>query len=229
MQNQAITVRSTGQPPGFGAAASLSARRPLTDAFALTGAPLTVAKDAEIFGQGEPAEYAYGVVSGVVRTHKTLSDGHRQINAFLLPGEIFGLDAGDEHRFTAEAVCDSTVVFIKRSELAKLAEHDCDVANGLWALAADELRRLQDRTLLLGHGSAQERVASFLLEMAGRTTQSDTVVLPMSRQDIADYLSLTIETVSRTLTALGHAEVIRLPESRTVQLCNKAALARLNS
>lgn len=230
MLKQEIAVRPRKQTSDITARASSSGtRHPLADAFALMGVPMNVAQNAEIYGEGEPSEYVYGVVRGVVRTYKLLSDGRRQINAFLLPGEVFGLEAGDEHRFTAEAVSDTTVVFVKRSALVKLAERDCHVANGLWMMAADELRHTQDQALLLGRKSAQERVAAFLLDAAERSTSIDTVDLVMSRQDMADYLGLTIETVSRTLTALGDAAMIKLSDSRRVHLCNKAALARLNS
>jgi CRP/FNR family nitrogen fixation transcriptional regulator len=202
---------------------------PLAEAFAFMGASMNVSRNGEIYGEGEPADYVYGVVRGVVRTYKLLSDGRRQINAFFFPGEVFGLEAANEHRFTAEAVCDANVVFVKRSLLVKLAKQDCDVANALWMMSADDLRRAQEQMLLLGRKSAQERVAAFLLEMAKRAEHGDVVDLPMSRQDIADYLGLTIETVSRTLTALGSAEMIKLPESRRIRLCDKAALTRLNS
>ncbi len=206
-----------------------SAHNPLSDAFALMGAAMRFEQNAEIFGESEPAEYFYKVVGGAVRTYKLLNDGRRQISAFHLPGDVFGLEAGKDHRFTADAIADSTVLVIKRSALTALAGRDSDVANGLWAQATGDLLRAQDHMLLLGRKNAHERVASFLLEMAARGAGGESVELPMSRQDIADYLGLTIETVSRTLTLLESEATIELPSSRRILLRDRAALRRLNA
>jgi CRP/FNR family nitrogen fixation transcriptional regulator len=201
----------------------------LADSFAMMGAPISVAKNVEIYGESEPAEYVYKVVSGVVRTCKLLSDGRRQISSFFLPGDIFGLEATVEHRFTAEAVSDVQLIFVKRSALTALAARDGEVANELWSAATAELRAAQEHVLLLGRKSAQERLAAFLLEMAERTNGGEAVDLPMSRLDIADYLGLTIETVSRTITQLENAEAISLPTTRRIRLRDRAALNRLNA
>lgn len=207
----------------------MAERHALADAFALMGAPFNIERNGEIFGEGEVADYAYKVVRGVVRISKILSDGRRQISTFLLPGDVFGLDAAEERLFTAEAVVDSSVVFVKRSALVALAACDSEVANDLWIMAATELQRAQEHLMLLGRKSARERIAAFLLDMAERVEHSDTFELPMSRLDIADYLGLTIETVSRTITLLENAATIKLPSARRVALCNKAALSRLNA
>ena len=197
-------------------------------AIELMGAPMSFARNAEIYGQDEPADYLYKLVSGTVRTYKVLADGRRQIGAFYLPGDIFGLESGDEHTFSAEAITESKVLVIKRSALVALAARDNDVARQLWTLTGSELRRVQDHILLLIQ-TAQERVAGFLLEMADRVSGGNSVELPMSRQDIADYLGLTIETVSRTLTQLENAAAIELPTSRRIVLRNRPALNRLNA
>ena len=229
MLKQDLEVASTGGAVGGAVVRRIPTRNGLGDAFALVGARLNVERNAEIYGEGEPAEYVYRVAHGVVRTYKLLNDGRRQISAFHLPGDFFGLDCDEDYRFTAEAVTDATLVFVKRSVLTALARRDGEVANDLWRMARAELHRAHDHMLLLGRKSAQERIAAFLLEMAERAEQSDTVDLPMSRLDIADYLGLTIETVSRTLTVLENASAIALPSTRRVQLCNKAALVRLNA
>jgi CRP/FNR family transcriptional regulator, nitrogen fixation regulation protein len=192
------------------------------------GAPMSFARNAEIYGEGEPADYLYKVISGTVRTYKVLADGRRQIGAFYMPGDVFGLETSDEHTFSAEAISDSRVLVIKRSALVALAERDSDVARQLWALTGRELSRVQDHILLLIK-TAQERVAGFLLEMAERASNGNALELPMSRQDIADYLGLTIETVSRTLTTLENAATIELPTSRRIVLRNRSALKRLNA
>jgi CRP/FNR family nitrogen fixation transcriptional regulator len=201
----------------------------LADAFGLMGAAMRFDQNAEIYGDDEPADYFYKVVRGAVRTYKLLSDGRRQISAFHLPGDLFGLEAGDNHRFTAEAVSDSIVLVVKRSALLLLAVRNTDVARELWTQTAGDLQRAQEHMLLLGRKNAQERVATFLLEIAGRISTEEAVDLPMSRQDIADYLGLTIETVSRTMTQLESTAAIELPTCRRILLRNRAALRRLNS
>jgi CRP/FNR family nitrogen fixation transcriptional regulator len=194
----------------------------------MMGAPMSFGRNAEIYGDGEPADYLYKVVSGAVRTSKILADGRRQIGAFYVPGDIFGLEAADEHTFSGETIVESKVLVIKRSALVGRAAHDNDLARELWALTGRELARVQDHVLLLIK-TAQERVAGFLLEMADRGPNDEAVELPMSRQDIADYLGLTIETVSRTLTGLESAATIALPSSRRVVLRNRAALRQMNA
>jgi CRP/FNR family transcriptional regulator, nitrogen fixation regulation protein len=191
----------------------------------LMGAMMTYPRDAEIFGESEPADYLYMVVSGTVRTYKILSDGRRQVSGFYLPGDIFGLEFTDEHTLSAEAINDTKVLVVKRSALNALANRDPLVAHQLFALTGRELHRVQDRILLLIK-NARERVASFLLEMAERASENNTIELPMSRQDIADYLGLTIETVCRTLTSLETASAIEVSAcSRRIVLRNRAALA----
>jgi len=139
-----------------------------------------------------------------------------------LPGDIFGLEFTDEHTLSAEAITEAKVLVVKRNALNALADRDVSVAQDLFALTGRELHRAQGRALLLIK-NAQERVASFLLEMAQRAS-GNVLELPMSRQDIADYLGMTIETVSRTLTILETAAAIELPTSRRIVLRNHAVL-----
>jgi CRP/FNR family nitrogen fixation transcriptional regulator len=189
---------------------------------------MSFSRNEEIYGDAEPADYLYKVVSGAVRMYKVLNDGRRQIGAFYLPGDMFGLELGSEHASSAEAIDDVTVLVFKRSAVLALSARDADVAHQLWEMTARELYRAQNHMLLLIK-SAQERVASFLMEMAGRGCGSDEVSLPMSRQDIADFLGLTIETVSRTIGQLQSAHAIALPSSRRVALRNRAMLSRLTA
>jgi CRP/FNR family transcriptional regulator, nitrogen fixation regulation protein len=192
------------------------------------GAAIPNPRNVEIFGEDEPAEYLYQVVRGAVRTYKLLSDGRRQIGAFYLPGDVFGLEAGVRHRLTAEAVSDSIVLVVKRKAVIALAARDANFAQELWAITARALEQVQGLMLTLGRRTAQERVAGFLLEMAARGRDHETVELPMSRQDIADHLGLTIETVSRTISQLEEASAIDLPNSRRIVLRDRNALARLS-
>jgi CRP/FNR family transcriptional regulator, nitrogen fixation regulation protein len=223
-----VPVPRNPPPPASHALDGAAEREPLAQSMHLMGAVMSYPRNAEIFGENEPAEYLYKVVGGSVRTYKILRDGRRQIGGFYLPGDIFGFQFAEEHTFSAEAITDAKVLVIKRSALTALAGCDAAVARQLFALTSCELRRMQDRVLLLIK-SAQERVASFLLEMADRAAAGNVVELPMSRQDIADYLGLTIETVSRTLTQLENVQAIALPTSRRIVLRNRSALKRLNA
>jgi CRP-like cAMP-binding protein len=227
MLTQTISRNVSVQPAARAVPVPPVAPRASANAIDLMGAPMPFGRDAEIYGENEPAEYLYKVISGTVRTYKVLNDGRRQIGAFYLPGDVFGLEIGDVHTFSAEAIVDSKVLVIKRSSVIGLAARDASVARELWTMTAGELQRVQDHIMLLIK-TAQERVAGFLLEMAGRSTKSDEISLPMSRQDIADYLGLTIETVSRTLTQLENAATIAVPTSRRIVLRNRGALNRMN-
>ena len=223
--NSAISAR-------IPAAVALRGAANLQPAGTLTaGQPRMLAKGEELFAEGDPADHFYNVVSGSIRTCKLLSDGRRQIDAFHLPGDIFGLEAGAEHRFTAEALGVSTLVAFRRSRLAELTAADPDFANQVLASMKKCLGRAQDHMLLLGRKTAQEKIATFLLDMAKRISSDDEhVELPMQRSDIADHLGLTIETVSRTLTCFARQGLIRLQAgSRSVDLCNMAALRKLDA
>ncbi|MBR0934238.1 helix-turn-helix domain-containing protein [Bradyrhizobium jicamae] len=196
--------------------------------FGMIGTPMRYARNTEIYGEAEPAEYLYQLVFGAVRTYKILDDGRRQIGSFYLPGDIFGFEAGDAHNSSAEAICESQVMMVKRNALMVRASHERDLARQLWVATALELRRFQEHLALL-ISSAEERVVGFLIDMARRATKNATIELPMSRQDIADYLGLTIETVSRTFTQLEQTGVIALRTSRRVELRNRAMLNRLGA
>lgn len=194
------------------------------------GSTRVVAKEDQIFSEGDRAAFFYKVVSGAVRTSKLLSDGRRQIDAFHLPGDIFGIESGGEHRFTAEALGTTTIVMYRRCSLETLASSDDAFAHQIVAAMMRSLERAQDHMLLLGRKSAMEKIATFLLDMAERIAGDDHVDLPMSRIDIADHLGLTIETVSRSLTQLERQGVIELPaHRRTIMLRNKAALRHLDA
>jgi CRP/FNR family transcriptional regulator, nitrogen fixation regulation protein len=230
MHTQPMINHSSSRQPTGRVARSVPpvSSRTLNNSIELMGAPMPFARNSEIYGENEPAEYLYKVISGTVRTYKVLNDGRRQIGAFYLAGDMFGLEIGDEHTFSAEAIVDCKVMVIKRSSVICLAARENDVARQLWTMTASELQRVQDHIMLLIK-TAQERVAGFLLEMAKRAPAGNEIELPMSRQDIADYLGLTIETVSRTLTQLENSAAIAVPTSRRIVLRNRAALGRMNA
>ena len=187
-------------------------------------------KGTEIYGEKEPADYVYRVKIGAVRSYKLLSDGRRQIGAFHLIGDIFGLENGSEHRFTAEAIVNTTVRLIKRRSLEMVAESDAMVSRNLLSMTTSNLQHAEDHMLLLGRKTSLERVAAFLIEMDRRLTAAGIMPLPMSRRDIADYLGLTLETVSRALSRLHELDIIGFIGSnqRQIVLLDRRQLASLD-
>ena len=176
----------------------------------LSSGEFKYSKGTEIFGQVEPADYIYQVIEGAVRSHKLLSDGRRQIGAFHLPGDIFGLENGGFHRFTAEAIVETTVRLMKRESLERVAKTDFTMVRSLLNMTTDNLQHAENHMLLLGRKTSLERVAAFLLEMNSRLTAAGVMALPMDRRDIADYLGLTLETVSRALSELQRKGYLKL-------------------
>jgi CRP/FNR family nitrogen fixation transcriptional regulator len=207
--------------------------RPVPDQFgAMTGHAGIIAtefsyrKDEEIYGEDEPAEYVYQVISGAVRSYRLLSDGRRQIGTFHLPGDVFGLESGTTHRLAAEAI---TVRLVKRRSLEQAAGTDVQVARKLWAMTAGDLRHAEDHMLLLGRKTAMERVATFLLEMDHRLAVAGMMALPMCRRDIGDYLGLTLETVSRALSQLQAQGVLGFSGARQIVLRNRQRLRNMDA
>ena len=186
-----------------------------------SGVRMSYGRDEEIFGEGEACRYVYRVLSGAVRTYRVLSDGRRQIVEFHTAGDVFGLDGERCHAIGAEAVRETVLQVMRRD--AFLHQQGSEAA--IQALVK-KFHRAQAHMLLLGRHTACERVAAFLLDFRKRSG-ADVIDLPMSRQDIADYLGLTIETVSRTFTQLQAARQIDLVSCRRVILCDPDALERI--
>jgi CRP/FNR family nitrogen fixation transcriptional regulator len=199
------------------------------EGFELSGAVMHFAPDRQIYAEGDEARSFYKVVSGVVRTCRFLSDGRRQIDAFYMAGEVFGFEAGADHRMSAEAVSDCTVVAYRRRGLEAMIAHDEKLGRWFFSHAMNSLALAREHLLLLGRGSAAQKISAFLLEAGEREGSDGVVDLAMSRQDIADYLGLTIETVSRTLSQLERDGTIKLPTARRVVLKDRMALRVLNS
>jgi len=196
----------------------------------LIATEFTYRKDEEIYGEDEPAEYVYQVIRGAVRTYKLLADGRRQIGAFHLPGDVFGLESGAKHRLAAEAIIDTTVRLVKRRSLEQAAGTDVQVAHKLWTMTAGDLKHAEEHMLLLGRKSAMERVANFLLEMDRRLAVAGMgmMALPMCRRDIGDYLGLTLETVSRALSQLNDEGVLGFSGARQIVLRNRQRLRNMD-
>ena len=189
------------------------------------GVRLRFARNEEIYGQDDEVEFLYRVVSGSVRTIRLTADGRRQLGDFYYPGELFGLEPGPDHRFSAEALTDCVVQVLRRSAVRAFSG-DAELDRAILAETHRELERTQTHLLLLGRKSAREKVAAFLMSLAGRGADAD-VELPMGRQDMADYLGLTIETVSRTLTQLQDAAIVEFAATRRFQVKKWETLERL--
>ena len=168
-----------------------------------------------------PADRVYEVIKGTVCTNRTLRDGRRQIAGFYFPGDVLGLEYVNNHPLAAQAITETRVRIIKKQALNTLASSDYKVADRLLALTARELARKQNLVLLLSR-SAEERIIGFLLEMAQRASATDRIHLPMYRRHIADYLGLTLETVSRTFRNLERRGAIRIAKGSIV-LCSQSA------
>lgn len=173
---------------------------------------MTFAPKAMLFDQGALASSVFNVTEGVVRLYKSLPDGRRQIMGFAMPGDFLGLALMDRYGVTAEAVTPVRVCRFGRSAFLSYVDDKPHLLRRLHEFAGHELSLAQDQMLLLGRKTAEEKVAAFLMNLQSRYSRigptSVTIPLPMSRQDIADYLGLTIETVSRTLTKLAREKTV---------------------
>jgi CRP/FNR family nitrogen fixation transcriptional regulator len=197
----------------------------IADVMERLGVRMTFAKGEEIFGQDEEADMIHAIVRGAARTTRFLSDGRRQIGNFYYPGDLIGLETGPVHRFCAEALSDCVVLVVKRSALHAFAG-DGQLDRAVWEATRRELERTQEHLLVLGRKTACEKVASFLLDVAQRGDVA-AVALPMGRQDMADYLGLTIETVSRMVTQLQGSRIVEFQDSRHFAVKRWDALERL--
>jgi CRP/FNR family nitrogen fixation transcriptional regulator len=197
----------------------------LADVLDRLGVRMSFAKDEEVYAQEEDADLIYRVVCGVVRTTRLLADGRRQVGDFYVAGDLFGLEVGALHRYSAEALCDCTIQVVKRSSLRAQADEG-ELDRAIWEATCRDLERAQDHVLLLGRKTACEKVATFLMDLAQRV-EEESVDLPMGRQDIADYLGLTIETVSRMLTQLQSSKVVEFASCRQFRVRKWEVLERL--
>jgi CRP/FNR family transcriptional regulator, nitrogen fixation regulation protein len=226
---QALTAVKAERPASHaGHVAFGIPRRPVpisTEQFDLIGTEVAFPSKGQLYIESESSTYLYKIVSGVARSYRMTAEGRRQIVAFYVSGDVFGFEVGDTHTLSAEAVTDVRVRLVKLAALLNIASRDDDVAHQLWQNISRENRRNQEHILQLGR-AAPARVASFLLEMARRMPSADAVVLSISRLDIADYLDIRIETVSRTLTHLARSGAIALC-CRKIIVRNRALLTQL--
>ena len=192
---------------------------------------IEVAPHGAIFDEADPADYVFNVTGGAVKIYKLLPDGRRQITGFLLPGDFLGLTHKDAYAYSAEALVTTKLCRFPRWKLEGLLDEMPKLEQRLLGMASHELAAAQDQMMLLGRKSACERVVSFLLMMSNaairRGKPGDPVGLPMNRNDIADYLGLTIETVSRSFTQLRKQKLIELLDEKQVRLLKPEALREI--
>jgi len=193
---------------------------------ALRRGPMRYRRNQVIACEGDTTEYVFLVVSGVVRRCRTFRDGTRGITAFHLPGEMFGWTYNAVHVLSVEAASDAIVLFIKCNALQASAAQNTAMANFLLAHTAAELQSVQKRSLLMGR-DAKFRLVSFLTDLASRMEGSSQIELLMPHQDIADYLGMKIETLSRTITGLERAGLIARQSCRTLVVNDSASLAKM--
>lgn len=186
---------------------------------------------ATIFREGDPAVHLYTITTGAVKLYKLLSDGRRQITAFLFPGDFFGLSGDGTCAYTAEAMLPVMLCRFPRNKLANLCDELPLLEKRLLATTTQELAAAHEQMLLLGRKTARERVATFLATLRRRLSAkkhaSPLISLPMGRSDIADFLGLTIETVSRTMTAFRREGLIDLPDANHVVIKRYDELVRI--
>ncbi|HPF45452.1 MAG: helix-turn-helix domain-containing protein [Alphaproteobacteria bacterium] len=176
-----------------------------------------------ICAEGEMAEYLYNVQSGCVRISKMLSDGRRQIIDFLFPGDYFGLVCDNGYNYSAETITDVNLCRMPRNAILEKIKEIPAFSKKILDITIHELLETQEQRLLLGRKNAKERLCSFLLTINARSSKvgfmkKNHIFLPMSRADIADYLGLTIETVSRQFTILAKDNIISLENSPLVRI-----------
>jgi CRP/FNR family transcriptional regulator, nitrogen fixation regulation protein len=169
----------------------------------LGGVPRTVPKGETVFKEGDKADFFYIVASGVVRTYTDLNDGRRIIDNYHFADDILGLNPGAQHRFYAASVCDSVVASFRRSDLDRVLECDKELCRRVRSSLLVSLGRAQDHVVLMGLRTASEKIEAFLGTMAERVSRSGTSKLRLRHSDIADYLGLSRETVSRVLAQLA--------------------------
>ncbi|WP_321395144.1 cyclic nucleotide-binding domain-containing protein [Emcibacter sp.] len=179
--------------------------------------------------EGDPAEHLYNIRAGTVRLSKMLPDGRRQITGFLFPGDFFGLACKDIYSYTAEAVTPVETCRFPRKKITEKFRELPNLGERVFDMTTTELQSAHDQMLLLGRKTAREKLCSFLLYMAEKTAAlgghpENHAYLPMSRSDVADYLGLTVETVSRQFTKLAQSGLIRLEGAHHVILLDREAI-----
>ena len=194
--------------------------------------PVDVEAHRTFIMAGEPASYLFNITEGVVKVYRLLPDGRQQITGFLFPGDFLGLATGNAYAFSAEAVTPVRYCRFARKPLERFLGDAPRMERQLLTIASNELAAAQEQMVVLGRKTAREKLASFLITLSQRMKRlgkpEDMLDLPMSRADIADYLGLTTETVSRTFTQFRTSGLIELPKAGGVRIKNRASLVRIS-
>lgn len=197
------------------------------------GSIVVAKRNQTVIEEGQAADYVFKVITGALRVVRLLPDGRRHVASFLLPGDFFGLSPSGVHTQTIEVVADATCVRYPRRGFDAILRTDPAAIHRLLTLISGQLSAAHDRLLLLGRQTAAERLAAFLLALDHRdrsgAPKRPTIELAMCRADIADYLGMTVETVSRLLTEFRRKGIIELPEANHVVLLRRSALEGLSS
>jgi CRP/FNR family transcriptional regulator len=178
----------------------------------------TLAAGEALFWEGDEAGQIFDVLEGVLRVYRIMADGRRAIMGFIHPGDVLGVSFQNRYLFTAEAVTEVKVRRFARGRFFAMINETPALRPQLFAILCDEMSAAQDQMLLLGRKTAEERVVSFLLAIHRKSAAGALIELPMSRQDMADYLGLTMETVSRMMTSLSRRGLIAAGARHTVAL-----------
>ena len=226
---QSITAVNASRPPSSVDRSTFGFPRTLVTGpvgrFGLNWTDVVFLRNGQFYIEGDTPTYLYEIISGVARSYRMTADGRRQIVAFYVPGDCFGFEIEATHALSTEAVGDVKVRLVKLASFLNVASHDDAAAHQRWLSVSCQIRRDEEHILQLGR-TAEARVASFLLEMAGRMPCADALAFSISRLDIADYLDLRLETVSRTLTRFARSGAVALC-GRKITISNRTLLTRL--
>jgi CRP/FNR family transcriptional regulator, nitrogen fixation regulation protein len=190
------------------------------------GAVIALRRDEPLFRPGDRAEFYFKVLKGAVRSCRVLADGRRHIGEFFLARDFIGLDAAGSYAFAAEAIVETTLIRYSRRKVEALAAEEPRIGQSLVEIMRSDLAAARERILLLGHMTATERIASFLLDLSARRSDG-RISLPMTRTDIGDYLGLTMETVSRAFSQLQSGGIITQHSLHELAIAKPTALVEL--
>lgn len=196
------------------------------------GNQFRLAAGQPLFHEGDPATRVFTITRGSLKLYKLLPDGRRQVTGFMQPGDFLGVTVDDEHAFTAEALEQSQLCAFPRARFDDFSDQNGEMERELYRLAVNELAAAQQQMVLLGRKTAAERFASFIIALAARHERTNTyearfISLPMSRSDIADYLGLTKETVSRVLALLKQRRFVRLDAIDRIEILDREGLEQV--
>lgn len=223
---QAFSSKNAGRISMAGVVCPVAANEEGLSALDALGSVCRFRRGETIFGEGDELKSSYKIISGAVRLSRITEDGRRQIVEFRVAGDLMGFEWAESYGLTAEAVRDVTAIRYGRPRVDRMIEEKPEVRDRVLALVRKELRAAHDHLITLGCQSAKERVATFLLQLARRAGAGDgeTIEIELGRQDIADYLGLTLETVSRTLSEFQRIGAIGLPKRRQIVIRSTARL-----